>query len=118
MRRQRISTSCSVLSSAWPMCRLPVTLGGGMTMQYGALAESGCAFNAPEGSHSGWRGALIALGSQVLSSISCLIDETPPSTKTPRLAPWRWMSQGRLGLSAGQPDDLAFDIAFDHRRQV
>ena len=37
MRRQRISTSCSVLSRAWPMCRLPVTLGGGMTMQYGAF---------------------------------------------------------------------------------
>src|SRR5229473_2637213 len=59
MRRQRISTSCSVLSSAWPMCRLPVTLGGGITMQYGGLADSGCALNAPELSHSGYRRASI-----------------------------------------------------------
>ena len=35
MRRQRISTSCRVLLRAWPMCRAPVTFGGGMTMQNG-----------------------------------------------------------------------------------
>ena len=29
----RISTSCSVLFSAWPMWREPVTLGGGMTIE-------------------------------------------------------------------------------------
>jgi len=28
-----ISTSCSVLFSAWPMWREPVTLGGGMTIE-------------------------------------------------------------------------------------
>src|ERR1700690_2843536 len=27
--------SCSVLLSAWPICRLPVTFGGGMTTQNG-----------------------------------------------------------------------------------
>ena len=32
IRRQRISTSCSVLSSAWPTCSAPVTLGGGIMM--------------------------------------------------------------------------------------
>ena len=33
MRLKRTRMSCSVLFRAWPMCRLPVTLGGGMTMQ-------------------------------------------------------------------------------------
>ena len=32
IRCQRIRMSCSVLFSAWPMCRLPVTFGGGITM--------------------------------------------------------------------------------------
>ena len=33
IRRRRISASISVWSSAWPMCREPVTFGGGITMQ-------------------------------------------------------------------------------------
>ena len=36
-----------VMSSAWPMCRLPVTLGGGITMQNGAA--SGSRANTPSG---------------------------------------------------------------------
>ena len=43
MRRQRMSTSCSVLLRAWPMCRAPVTFGGGMTMVNGFAAGSGSA---------------------------------------------------------------------------
>jgi hypothetical protein len=30
--------SCKVLLSAWPTCRLPVTLGGGMTIENGSAA--------------------------------------------------------------------------------
>src|SRR3954454_3549639 len=41
MRRQRISTSCSVLLRACPMCRAPVTLGGGMTMLKGWRSSLG-----------------------------------------------------------------------------
>ena len=33
MRAWRISRSITVLLKAWPMCRLPVTFGGGITMQ-------------------------------------------------------------------------------------
>ena len=33
MRWNRTSVSWMVWSSAWPMCRLPVTLGGGSMMQ-------------------------------------------------------------------------------------
>ena len=32
MRRQRTRVSCKVMVNAWPMCRLPVTLGGGIMM--------------------------------------------------------------------------------------
>jgi hypothetical protein len=33
IRCQRVSTSCSVLLKAWPTCRTPVTLGGGIMME-------------------------------------------------------------------------------------
>jgi hypothetical protein len=53
IRCQRISTSCSVLLNACPICRLPVTLGGGITMQ--KLSAPGRAFaparKAPAASH-------------------------------------------------------------------
>ena len=40
MRRQRISVSCTVKVSAWPMCRLPVTFGGGIMMVKGVRVRS------------------------------------------------------------------------------
>ncbi len=33
MRLRRISASCIVLLSAWPMCRAPVTFGGGIAIE-------------------------------------------------------------------------------------
>ena len=48
IRRQRISTSCSVSSSAWPMWRLPVTFGGGIMMVKGAASGRAPAAKAPE----------------------------------------------------------------------
>ena len=44
MRRQRVSTSWMVQVSACPMCNAPVTLGGGMTMQKGALGVTASAW--------------------------------------------------------------------------
>ena len=43
IRFQRTRMSWSVLFSAWPMWREPVTFGGGMTMQYGFALEKGSA---------------------------------------------------------------------------
>ncbi len=40
IRLRRVSASCSVCSKAWPMCREPVTFGGGMTMVKGGLSLS------------------------------------------------------------------------------
>src|SRR5690606_14660387 len=40
MRRQRTRTSCSVLLRACPMCRVPVTFGGGMTTEKGSPGAS------------------------------------------------------------------------------
>src|SRR5690606_14861382 len=37
----RMSTSWMVLFSVCPICRTPVTLGGGITMQYGSLSRFG-----------------------------------------------------------------------------
>jgi hypothetical protein len=48
MRWKRISTSCSVLFSAWPMCSEPVTFGGGMTIEKGSAAGSDDGANAPD----------------------------------------------------------------------
>ena len=47
MRRQRISVSCTVKVSAWPMCRLPVTLGGGIMMVKGVAGLAGSQAKAP-----------------------------------------------------------------------
>src|SRR5215210_760581 len=67
MRSRRVRTSCSVMSSAWPMCRLPVTLGGGMTMVHGSRsARSGR--NRPALSQCRYQRSSIALGSKVLGS--------------------------------------------------
>ena len=51
IRSNRISTSCSVLFSAWPMCSEPVTFGGGMTIENGSAAGSALGAKAPEPSH-------------------------------------------------------------------
>ena len=53
MRSKRISMSCSVLFSAWPMCSEPVTFGGGMTIENGSAAGSSVGAKAPEASHCG-----------------------------------------------------------------
>ena len=44
MRRQRVKMSSMVVPSAWPMCSEPVTLGGGMTMENGALGAAASAW--------------------------------------------------------------------------
>ena len=51
IRWKRVSTSCRVLFSAWPMCSDPVTFGGGMTMLK-VSAAPGLGAKAPEASHS------------------------------------------------------------------
>ena len=38
--RPPIKISCKVLSSTWPMCSMPVTLGGGIIIQYGSRDSS------------------------------------------------------------------------------
>src|SRR3546814_1859747 len=50
-RSERTSTSCNVLSSAWPMCSAPVTFGGGLTIVNG-VASGRAGRNSPRLSHS------------------------------------------------------------------
>ena len=47
MRFQRVSRSCRVDCSAWPMCSRPVTLGGGIMMQKLGLSEGASARKIP-----------------------------------------------------------------------
>ena len=61
MRCQRTSTSWIVSLSAWPMWRMPVTFGGGMTTEYGSPVPDG--LNAPEFSQIGYHLASTAFGS-------------------------------------------------------
>jgi hypothetical protein len=69
IRAWRVRTSCSVLSSAWPMCSEPVTLGGGMTIVNGSAsaAPGGTGPALPNGHTSG----LDRPGSKVLAVRSC-----------------------------------------------
>ena len=48
IRRQRTRVSWMVMVSAWPICRLPVTLGGGIMTVKGAALLAGSAAKAPE----------------------------------------------------------------------
>ncbi len=43
IRARRHSASMIECCSAWPRCRLPVTFGGGITIENGGLPLSGCA---------------------------------------------------------------------------
>lgn len=49
-----------VLSKACPKCRLPVTLGGGMTMQKGGLALRASAANGSRAQRSAQRASSAA----------------------------------------------------------
>ena len=56
MRRQRTTTSCTVLLSPWPMCSTDVTLGGGIMTTNGSRSpplrteRSACAVKMPAAS--------------------------------------------------------------------
>ena len=58
--------SCRVLSSAWPTCREPVTLGGGMTIEYCGFKEHGSALNNSSSTHFMYHLSSIGPGSSPL----------------------------------------------------
>src|SRR5437870_2473909 len=66
-RACRIRMSCSVLSSAWPICSEPVTLGGGITIVNGS-ASGRAGRNMPSLSHFAYQRASISAGSKVFGS--------------------------------------------------
>ena len=79
IRRQRISASCSVKVSACPMCRLPVTLGGGIMMVKGCAGLSGWQAKAPDFSQPSYRRGSNSAGVRFLSSMP-----SRPSRREPR----------------------------------
>src|SRR5215831_2715356 len=62
MRRRRIRASMNVWSSAWPMCRDPVTFGGGITMEYAGAGAAASAANRPRATQSSYRRASTSPG--------------------------------------------------------
>ena len=62
IRRQRTRTSWIVWLSAWPMCRMPVTFGGGITTEYGVPCP-GSSWKYPFFSQMGYHLASAALAS-------------------------------------------------------
>ncbi|OPZ61761.1 MAG: hypothetical protein BWY88_00095 [Synergistetes bacterium ADurb.Bin520] len=67
MRCQRHTMSCSVLSSACPRWRDPVTFGGGMTMQKGFFPSSwGSARKRSSAIHAAYRRSSMGFGSYAL----------------------------------------------------
>ena len=66
MRERRMTTSWMVLLSAWPMCSEPVTLGGGMTTEYGSTPSTISAEKYPPSCHDAKIGPSTALGSYAL----------------------------------------------------
>ena len=55
--------SIRAVLKAWPMCRLPVTFGGGITTENGSPGASGSGWNAPASSHSRCQRASVPAGS-------------------------------------------------------
>src|SRR5688572_9417815 len=75
-----------VLSSAWPIWRLPVTFGGGMTMVNGS-ASGRSGRNRPFSSQWPYQRASIAAGSKVLGSsvMEWRLDEGRAAGEAPSL---------------------------------
>src|SRR5882757_4586043 len=69
MRSKRARISCSVLLRAWPICSLPVTLGGGMTMEKACAPGRVPHLNAPDASQRAEMRCSTSLGLKVLSSM-------------------------------------------------
>ena len=51
MRCQRIVMSTCAVSNMWPMCKAPVTFGGGMTKENTDLSDVASASNRPSLTH-------------------------------------------------------------------
>src|SRR3954471_10789969 len=64
MRRRRLIASIRVWLSAWPMCREPVTFGGGSTIENGGFSDEASAVKYPAATQRSYIGASSAAGSQ------------------------------------------------------
>src|SRR3546814_10132108 len=65
----------SVWSRAWPMCRVPVTFGGGSTIEYGGLPEVASAAKYPAFTQPSYRSASTSPGFQLLGRASARLRE-------------------------------------------
>lgn len=73
MRWKRMIESWMALVRAWPMCRAPVTFGGGMTMTKGSLSESISGLKKPHSCHQSYQAASTYLCQQAQSTTSSVV---------------------------------------------
>ena len=76
IRFWRITMSWSVVSHACPMCNLPVTFGGGITIEYGLAFLSPLGLKTSSSSHSWYRPSSTALWSYFGANVSSLTGST------------------------------------------
>ena len=73
MRFQRATMSGNVWFRAWPMCRVPVTLGGGKTMLKAGRPDCGSALNAPTRSQYAYHFGSTAVWSNTFANSRMLV---------------------------------------------
>jgi hypothetical protein len=116
------------------MCRLPVTLGGGMTIVNASAFGSSLGLKAPEASQAAYRRGSTDLGSKVFSSLAERVCHLRPPGETGGLGFWRIFGRkkaaaeatafefqrrrGRLDAAAGDAVDFFLDLGLDDARQV
>lgn len=62
-RWKRTIVSIRAVSKPWPMCRLPVTFGGGITTEKGSPGAFGSGWKAPAASQAACQRASVPAGS-------------------------------------------------------
>src|SRR5436305_4285174 len=104
------------MSSAWPMCSEPVTLGGGMTMVNGSSAgRSGR--NSPSRSQCAYQRSSMLLGSKVLGS-SVMLGPLASLFRHCDPGGCRRPMESALERPTGYPRNLALHMFLDHLRQM
>lgn len=69
------------LFKTWPMWRMPVTFGGGMTMEYPSLEEFSSAWKQPLVVHFSYHCFSTACGSYALGSSDIVRDGMPETAR-------------------------------------
>src|SRR5215469_2888002 len=108
MRRRRTMASISVWSSAWPMCRDPVTFGGGITMVNGGAADRASAVKYPAAAQASYRRLSTSAGLYCVGRLVSVPVVTAAESSGARTGDRLTARSGRL-LPRRPPGDVPWD---------